>query len=132
MVDMPEPVMRMVVHPDTNKVLSTVNLKGEPHLIVCGSLMATAPNMIAAAEAYMYRTAENLVHNPVAEILVWKGREAYSLKVKALERVEEGPVFERMEKSLEKMHRTVDAVWIFEVLEIWDEGIGNMTGARVV
>ena len=123
MVDMPEPVMRMVVHPDTNKVLSTVNLKGEPHLIVCGSLMATAPNMIAAAEAYMYRTAENLV---------WKGREAYSLKVKALERVEEGPVFERMEKSLEKMHLTVDAVWIFEVLEIWDEGIGNMTGARVV
>ena len=98
MVDMPEPVMRMVVHPDTNKVLSTVNLKGEPHLIVCGSLMATAPNMIAAAEAYMYRTAENLVHNPVAEILVWKGREAYSLKVKALERVEEGPVFDASDR----------------------------------
>ena len=132
MVEMPDPVMRMVVHPDTNKVLSTVSLKGEPHLIVCGSLMVTAPNMIAVAEAFMYRTAENLCNNPVAEILVWKGREAYSLKVRACERVESGPVFEKMSRSLEKMHMTVDGVWIFEVLEIWDEGIGNMTGSRVV
>ncbi len=132
MVDMPEPVMRMVVHPDVNKVLSTVSLKGEPHLIVCGSLMVTAPNMIAVAEAFMYRTAENLCHNPIAEILVWRGREAYSIKVKALERIEEGPIFDKMGTSLEKMHLTVDAVWMFEVLEIWDEGIGNMTGSRVV
>jgi len=132
MVDMPEPVMRMVVHPDVNKVLSTVSLKGEPHLIVCGSLMAAAPNIIAVAEAFMYRTAENLCHNPVAEILVWRGREAYSIKVKALERVEEGPIFDKMATSLDRMHMTVDAVWIFEVLEIWDEGIGNMTGSRVV
>ncbi len=131
MVDMPEPVLRMVVHPDTNKAISTVSLKGEPHVIVCGSLMVTAPNMIAVAEAYMYRTAENLCHNPIAEILVWKGREAYSLKVKAIERVEAGPDFEKMVRSMERMHLTVDGVWIFEVLEIWDEGIGNMTGSRV-
>ncbi|MBR6205228.1 MAG: hypothetical protein IKQ60_09370 [Candidatus Methanomethylophilaceae archaeon] len=132
MVDMPEPVMRMVVHPDTNKALSTVSLKGEPHVIVCGSLMVTAPNMIAVAEAFMYRTAENLCNNHMAEILIWKGREAYSLKVKACERVESGPVFDKMSRSLEKMHMTLDGVWIFEVLEIWDEGIGNMTGSRIV
>ena len=131
MVDMTEPVMRMVVHPDTNKVLSTVNLKGEPHLIVCGSLMATAPNMIAAAEAYMYRTAENLCNNHMAEILIWKGREAYSLKVKACERVESGPVFDKMSRSLEKMHMTLDGVWIFEVLEIWDESASSSAGEKV-
>ncbi len=132
MVDMPDPVMRMVAHPDTNKVLATLSLKNEPHIIVCGSLLVISPNTIAVGEAYMYRTAENLCHNTQAEILVWRGREAYSLKVQALERLDSGPIFEKMSRSLERMHMTADGVWLFEVLEIWDEGIGNMTGSRIV
>ncbi len=131
MVDMPEPVMRLVVHPDTNKVLATVSASNEPHVIICGSLMATSSDTIAVAEVYMYRTAENLCNNSKAEITVWKGREAYSLKVEALERIESGPVFDKMSRSLERMHMEVDGVWIFRVLEIWDEGIGNLTGSKV-
>jgi hypothetical protein len=131
MVVMPEPVLRMVVHPETNKTMSTVSPKGEPHCIVCGSLAAIGGDRIAAGDVYMYRTGENLEANPMAEFLVWKGREAYSIKARALERVESGPEFEKIQKTLEKMQMKVDGVWIFEVLEIWDEGIGNLTGAQI-
>ena len=132
MADMPEPVYRMVVHPDTNKVLTTVSPEGEPHSIICGSLTAAASDTIAVAEVYMYRTAANLESNPAAEILVWKGREAYSIKVEAVERIESGPILEKMARDLEKMHMKVVAVWLFRVTGIWDEGIGNLTGSQVV
>ena len=35
MVQMPEPVIRMIKHPDTKKVMATVSPEGEPHMIVC-------------------------------------------------------------------------------------------------
>ena len=132
MVEMTEPVLRLVLHPDANKTMSTVSPAGEPHCIVCGSLMALGPDKIGAGDVYMYRTEENLLANPIAEFLVWKGREAYSIKAKALERVESGPEFDKMSKALERMQMKIDGLWIFEVLEVWDEGIGNLTGAQIV
>ena len=132
MVEMTEPVLRMVLHPDANKTMSTVSPAGEPHCIVCGCLMALGRDKIGAGDVYMYRTEENLLANPIAEFLVWKGREAYSIKAKALERVESGPEFEKMSKALERMQMKSDGLWIFEVLEVWDEGLGNLTGAQLV
>ncbi|MBO4569109.1 MAG: PAS domain-containing protein [Candidatus Methanomethylophilaceae archaeon] len=131
MVTMPEPVLRMVVHPETNKTMSTVSPQGEPHCIVCGSLAAIDSDKICVGDVYMYRTGENLAANPLAEFLVWRGREAYSLKAKVVDRLDSGPVFEKVQKTLEKMQMKIECVWVFEVLEIWDEGIGNLTGAQI-
>ena len=33
---------------------------------------------------------------------------------------------------MEKMHMKVVAVWLFKVIGIWDEGIGNLTGSQVI
>ena len=38
MVQLTEPIVRMIKHPDTNKVLATASPDGRPHVIVCGSL----------------------------------------------------------------------------------------------
>ena len=70
MVDMPEPVIRMIKHPDTRKVMATVSPDGEPHMIVCGSLIVTEPDTIIVGEVFMYRASENLKNNPNVEFMV--------------------------------------------------------------
>lgn len=133
MVSLPEPVARMIKHPSTYKVLSTVSPTGEPHSIVCGSLMVADDNeTIIVGEVYMYRAAENLDRDPRAEFLVWKGKDAYSIKAVQTGRHTSGHIFERMEHALGKMNMTVVAVRTFRVEEVWDESAGHNAGKRVV
>ncbi len=129
---MTEPVVRMVRHPGANKVMTTVSPEGMPHAIVCGSLDVTEPDTIIAGEAFMRRTSEHLRKNPNAVFLVWKGKDAYSIKAVAKARLDVGPVFEKMRARLEKMGMACTAVWVFEATEVWDEGISSATGDRVV
>ena len=132
MVSMPANIIRMIKHPDTGKVMATVSPAGEPHMIVCGSLTVSGDDTIVVGEAYMFRTAENLAANPVTEFIVWRGKEAYSFKTHVKCRLESGPEFDKMHHELEKMRMETVAVWLFEVDEIWDEGITDTTGKRLV
>lgn len=132
MVQLPEPVVRMVRHPDTKKVMATVSPDGEPHMIVCGSLMVTEPDTIVVGEVFMHRAAAYLAENPATEFMVWQGRDAYSIKAVAKERLESGPVFDRMAQQLEKMNMVLSAVWTFEALEVWDESATDNAGTKVV
>ena len=132
MPEMSDYVIRMVAHPSTNKVLSTVSPEGKPHSIVCGSLIVLDPETIVVGESYMYRTAKYLETNPNVEFLVWRGKEAFSILAKAVGRETEGEVFEKMEHSLERMNMATVAIWKFKVEEIWDEGITPNVGERLV
>lgn len=132
MVKIPDNIVRMIKHPDTCKAMTTVSPEGEPHMIVCGSLTLTDDDCIVVGEVYMYRTAENLSRNPFAEFMVWKGREAYSLKTRATRRLMSGPEFDKINATLDKMRMEAASVWVFEVDEIWDEGISDTTGRRLV
>lgn len=132
MVEMPEPVIRMIKHPDTKKVMATVSPDGEPHMIVCGSLMVTEPDTIIVGEVFMYRTIENLRNNPNVEFMVWQGRDAYSIKAVAKSRLDTGPVFDKMSQMLEKMNMTAVAVWVFEATEVWDESVSKNAGTKVI
>lgn len=132
MVEMPEPVIRMIKHPDTKKVMATVSPDGEPHMIVCGSLMVTEPDTIIVGEVFMYRTVENLRNNPNVEFMVWQGRDAYSIKAVAKSRLDTGPVFDKMSQMLEKMNMTAVAVWVFEATEVWDESVSKNAGTKVI
>lgn len=132
MVDMPEPVIRMIKHPDTRKVMATVSPDGEPHMIVCGSLIVTEPDTIIVGEVFMYRACENLKNNPNVEFMVWQGREAYSIKAVAKSRVDTGPIFDKMAQQLDKMNMTLAAVWVFEAKEVWDESASKNAGSKVI
>lgn len=132
MVDMPEPVIRMIKHPDTRKVMATVSPDGEPHMIVCGSLMVTDPDTIIVGEVFMYRACENLKNNPNVEFMVWQGREAYSIKAVAKSRVDTGPIFDKMAQQLDKMNMTLVAIWVFEAKEVWDESASKNAGSKVI
>lgn len=132
MVDMTEPVIRMIKHPDTNKVMATVSPDGKPHVIVCGSLMVTEPDTIIVGEVFMHRTSEFLQKNPDVEFMVWKGKSAYSIKAVAKARFDTGPIYEKMSSLLEKMGMTCVAVWVFEATEVWDESASDTSGDRVI
>ena len=132
MVDMPEPVIRMIKHPDTRKVMATVSPDGEPHMIVCGSLIVTEPDTIIVGEVFMYRACKNLKNNPNVEFMVWQGREAYSIKAVAKSRVDTGPIFDKMAQQLDKMNMTLVAIWVFEAKEVWDESASKNAGSKVI
>ena len=117
----PEPVLRMFRHPDSNKVLSVVSPDGFPHSIVLGGLIVDDEDRLYVGEAYMYRTAQYLEECPNAEFLAWKGKDGYSLKAVAVGRLTEGPEFERMREMLERKNMRAVAVWVFKSVEVWDE-----------
>lgn len=131
MITIPEPVAKMIKHPDTHKVLTTVTPDGKPHAIVCASLSMLGDDTILVAEVFMHRTCDNLKNNPNVEILVWQGRNGYSLKAVTTGRIIEGPAFDKMTTIMEKYNLTPTAVWEFKVLEIWDESATNFAGSQV-
>lgn len=131
MIAIPEPVARMIKHPDTHKVLTTVTPDGKPHAIVCASLSMLGEDTILVAEVFMHRTCDNLKNNPNVEILVWQGKNGYSLKAVTTGRVVEGPSFEKMVGVMERFNLTPVAVWEFKVLEIWDESATDSSGTQV-
>ncbi|MBO7351656.1 MAG: pyridoxamine 5'-phosphate oxidase family protein [Candidatus Methanomethylophilaceae archaeon] len=131
MIAIPEPVARMIKHPDTHKVLTTVTPDGKPHAIVCASLSMLGDDTILVADVFMHRTSDNLNNNPNVEILVWQGKVGYSLKAVATGRVVEGPSFDKMVGVMERFNLTPIAVWEFKVLEIWDESATASSGTQV-
>ncbi len=132
MVSIPEPVVRMIKHPDSHKVLATVSPEGKPHAIVCASLAIDGDDTVIVGEVFMHRTCEYLKYNPNVEILVWSGKDAYSLKAVTTGRMIEGPQFDKMTAMLDKFNMATVAVWEFKVLEIWDESASRSAGEKVV
>lgn len=132
MVRMPENVIRMLKHPDTNKCMATVSADGTAHPVVCGSLTVSDDDKIVFGEVFINKTKANLERDPRAEFIVWKGRESYTIKAKAIGRVEEGPAYDKISLMLGKMNMSVIAVWIFEAEEIWDSSATDAAGTRVV
>lgn len=132
MVDIPEPVAKMIKSPDTNKVLTTVSPDGKPHAIICASLTIDDKDRIVVGEVYMHRSAENISKNPNVEILVWQGKTGYSLQAVAVGRYTEGEMFDKMNLLLDKYNLTAVAVWEFEATSIWDESATRTAGDQVI
>ncbi len=131
MVAIPEPVARLVKHPDSHKVLSCVSPDGKPHSIVCASLSMDGDDTIVVAEVFMHRTVEYLLKNPEVEFLIWQGKTGYSLKAKVFTRHTDGEIFDKMYEALDRFNLTTVAVWEFKVYEIWDESAAPQAGSQV-
>ena len=131
MVPIPDPVAKMIQSPESHKVLTTVSPDGKPHAIVCASLSLAGNDTVLVAEVFMHRTNEYLKTNPNVEILVWQGKNAYSLKAVTTGRIVEGEAFDRMYDALDRFGMTTVAVWEFQVQEIWDESASSNAGEQV-
>lgn len=132
MVDIPDPVAKMILHPDTHKVLTTVSPDGKPHAIVCASLALGGKDQIIVTEVYMHRTREYLENNPNVEFLIWQGKIGYSLKGTAITRITDGPLYDKMCVAMQKYNLKPVALWEFAIDEIWDESASKSAGQKVV
>lgn len=129
---LPENVVRMLRHPDTNKVLSVVSPEGFPHSIVLGRILVGDDDRIYVGEAFMHRSSRYLEECPRAEILTWRGKEGYSVRVEAEGRLTEGPEFDLLSDRMDRMGMHVVSLWVFRPTEVWDEGATYTSGDRVL
>ncbi len=132
MANMAPKIMDMLKRPETNKVLSTVSPEGDPHSIVCGSLLVIDEETVIVGEVYMYATCRNLNNNPKAEFLVWSGKDAYSIQATLSSRIDSGPLLEKMNHNLERMKMKAVAVLEFKVRSVYDEGISPDTAGTQI
>lgn len=117
--------------PESHKILCTLCPGGYPHPIVCGSLLVPDLRTITVGEVYMMKTMRNLDADGRATILVWIGKDAYSIHVKLRSRETEGPLVEKMNHNLSKMNMSAKAVLNFDILSVFDEGISDTAGSKI-
>ena len=131
MVKIPENVLAALADPKAVKVLTSVNAKGQPHSIVCGSINAPAPNKLIVAEILMKTTSANLKKNDRASILVLVGMASYQINVKVKARITEGPLFDGMNKHLAAMKLRASAVWTFMPTAVFDQSANPNAGTKL-
>ena len=112
------------------KVLVTVSAAGQPHAIVCGSILATGPDKVAVGEVLMKRAKENLA-NGKASILVSAGPQSFELVLANPKRYDAGPLFDNMKAGLAAHNLPCFAAWEFDVVEVWNESAGPGAGTKM-
>lgn len=131
MVDIPKNVLDLMSRPDSVKVLTTACKCAIPHAIVVGSIFSPSDGQFAAGEILMKETVKNLKQNDRATLLVTKGPDAYQIKAKVNARVDSGPMLDQLNANLAKMNMKANAVWVFDAVEVFDEGAGPNAGKKL-
>jgi len=132
MVAIPQKVLDLLKDPATVKVLVTSDTDKRPHAIVAGTIAAPTPETMCIGEILMKRASENLKANAKAAFLVVKGMESYEIGVRAKARLESGSELDGMNKILEGMQMHANAMWVFDVCCVYDEGAHPGAGTKMV
>ncbi len=131
MVCIPEEVLKAMGEPTTVKALVTSDSAGQPHAIVCGSIVAPSPDKVVVGEVLMKKSSKNLGATKKAAILVSAGMAAYEIVLANPVRITEGPGLEQMNKELAAIHLHAGALWMFDVAEVYDQGASPKAGTKL-
>lgn len=131
MVDIPENVMAIMNDKGTTKVLVTANKAGQPHAIVCGTIMSPAPGKMVVGEVLMKRSAQYMAENSKAAFMISNGPKAYEIQVDNPVRVDGGDDLAKMNEMLAGANLHAKALWIFDVVAVYDEGAGPNAGTKI-
>jgi hypothetical protein len=131
MVKIPDNVMAAFADPQAVKMLTSVNARGQPHTIVCGSISAVAPNKLIVGEILMKTTASNLAKNDKAAILVLVGKTSYLVNVKVKQRLAAGPILDGMNQYLATIKLKANAIWVFTPTAVFDQSAGPTAGTKL-
>ncbi|MBP3385576.1 MAG: pyridoxamine 5'-phosphate oxidase family protein [Candidatus Methanomethylophilaceae archaeon] len=131
MANIPANVMELLGGQGTTKTLVTASADGQPHAIVCGSIVAPAADKVVVGEVLMKRASANLSANPKAAILISAGMESYEIVLANPVRIAEGPMLDQMNENLAKINLRAGAIWAFDVAEVYDEGATPNAGSKI-
>jgi uncharacterized protein len=129
MVAIPKEVIDIA--PEAVKVLETVSEGGQPHAIICGSIMVIGESKVAVGEVLMKRAKANILANGKASMLISAVPKSYELVLENAKREDSGPLFDKMKAGLAEHKLPCFAVWTFDVKEVWDEGAGPAAGTKI-
>ena len=127
----PAVVMDLLKRPDTTKILVTACKCGQPHAIVCGSIIPIDENTVGVGQVLMQKTVENMKDNPKVSIEVLDGKAAYELRGEVIGAQTEGPGLEQMNAMLGKIGLKASALWTFNIKEVYDESAGPNAGKQI-
>ena len=136
MVAIPDEVLKVLNDDASVRVIATKSKEGDVHAIQVGSLKAPSPDTIIVGAILMKRTGKNLEsmkeRGELVSILAGNQKASYEIRVKVKDKVTSGPMYDQMNASLQKMGLKANAVWVFEVKEVWNQTAGYSTGTRMV
>lgn len=131
MADIPANVIEKMGAEGTVKTLVTASADGQPHAIVCGSIISPEPSKMIVGEILMHKSAKNLAENPKAAFMIAAGMEAWEIDVKNPVRIAEGPALDQMNAQLEAIHLHANALWMFDVDAVYDQGANPNAGKKI-
>ncbi len=136
MVKIPDEVVNAINNEKNPKILATVGADGNPHAIQAGSIRAPSNEMIIASAIIMKRTGKNLElmkkDNKIAAFLVLDGMNAYEVRCNVGDFVTSGPLFDTVSERIKQMGMTLQGVWTFEPIEVFNEGASAEAGTKMV
>lgn len=131
MASIPSNVIEKMNAEGTVKVLVTADKAGQPHAIVCGTIMSPAPDKMVVGEVLMKKSKANLQENPKAAFMISAGMEAWEIDVKNPVRIDGGADLDKMNEALAPIHLHVNALWIFDVDAVYDQGANPKAGTKI-
>lgn len=129
--NIPSNVIELIGKQGTVKVLATANKAGKPHAIVAGSIMSPKPDTMIIAEILMKVSVNNLNENKKATFVISSGMESYEIECTAKARLDKGPELDNMNEVLAGMHLKANALWVFDVDAVYNQGAGPDCGKKV-
>lgn len=131
MVAVPKEVIDLAAEPTTAKLLVTASAAGQPHAIVCGSIMITPDGKASVGEILMKRAKENLLANGKAALTIVGGPKSYELVLANGKRADSGEAFEALKAAMASKKLPCFAMWTFDVVEVWNESAGPAAGTKL-
>ena len=129
MVSLPPAVLEMAKHPNTIKIMSSINEDGTPHSIICGTLFVPDAETVGVGQVWMGTTGRNVMRDGRVEFVLWgEGRKAFGVQCRFREKTDDPVVLASVNEKLERMNIEARSVWFFDVVAVTDESFGPNMG----
>jgi hypothetical protein len=135
MVQIPDEVFNAINNEKNPKILATVGADGAPHAIQAGSISAPSNEMMIVGAILMKKTGKNLEAmkkgDKMASILVLDGMKSYEVRCKVEDFITSGPLFDKMSEKFKPIGLTVQGVWTFTPVEVFNQSASDEAGTKM-
>jgi hypothetical protein len=135
MVKIPDEVVEAINNQKNPKIIATVGPDGAPHAIQAGTIGAPSNEMMIVGAILMKRTGMNLEamkkDGKLASFLVLDGPKSYEVRCTVGDFVTSGPMFDAMSERLKQMGMTLQGVWTFMPVEVWNQSASMEAGTKM-
>jgi len=135
MVKIPDEVVDAINNEENPKILATVGADGAPHAIQAGSIRAPSNEMMIVGAILMKKSGKNLEAmkkgDKLASFLVLDGVKSYEVRCKVGDFVTSGPMFDAMSEKIKQMGLTLQGVWTFTPVEVFNQSASFEAGTKM-